>query len=188
MARPLAPRLFRLRQCFGGMQRIVPSRPGLLLLACLVVLVLVPATALARTNPSASGASPPGDQVLTGLDLETGSEVHYLPPTRVRVGPHAVARHGKAGLVVECRVGEPGEVCRGGIGLHALRPIGSGSFYVGRAHFEVPLGEKATVWAPLSEGARAILAKRGVVTASVFSVILVGVSEVKVRIVAASGA
>jgi hypothetical protein len=170
------------------MQRNVPSRTGVLLGACLIALIAVAGTASAATNSFKALASRPPRSVTMGLDLEASSEVHYLPPTRVRVGPHAVGRHGKAGLIVECRIGEPGEVCRGGIGLHALRPIGSGNFYVGRAHFEVPLGEKATVWAPLSEGARAILAKRGVVTASVFSVILVGVSEVTVRIVAARGA
>jgi hypothetical protein len=145
------------------MRRKSPSGPLALLVACLVALGGVPPTASATA----------------------GSGVHYLPPTRVRIGPHAVARHGKADLIVECLVGEPGEVCRGGIGLHALMPDGNGSFYVGRAHFEIPLGEKTTVWASLSEGARTVLANRGALTASAFSVILVGVSEAKVRIVAA---
>jgi hypothetical protein len=58
-----------------------------------------------------------------------------------------------------------------------MPPDGSGSYYVGRAHFEVPFGQKATVWATLSEGARAILANRGKLTANAFSEILVGVSE-----------
>jgi hypothetical protein len=68
-------------------------RPGGLVLTCLLAV-------LAATAGSASG----------GMDLATASEVHYLPPTKVRVGPHAAARHERAGLVVECRIGEPGEI------------------------------------------------------------------------------
>jgi hypothetical protein len=74
---------------------------------------------------------------------------------------------------------------RGGLGLHALLPDGNGSFYVGsKAHFEIPVGERTTVWVPLTEGARQILANKRKLTARVFSEILAGVSEVKVTIVA----
>jgi hypothetical protein len=61
---------------------------------------------------------------------------------RARLGPRAVARGGEADLVVECRRGIPGELCRGSVGLHALRPVGSGSFYVDKARFEIPTGER----------------------------------------------
>jgi hypothetical protein len=165
------------------MARTVVTRLGILVFSSL--LVLVTSGSASATNPVGPVASQAPRPVPTRLDVETGSEVHYLPATRVRVGRHAVARDGRAALVVECRVGEPGEVCRGGIGLHGLRPDGNGSFYVGKAHFEIPLGARATVWASLSEGARAVLARRGRLTANVFSVILVGVSEVKVTITAA---
>jgi hypothetical protein len=141
------------------------SRLGALLFACLIVLGTAPASVLAATSQGP----------------------FFPPPTKARLGPRAIARGGKAGLVIECRRGIPGELCRGSVGLHALRPVGSGSFYVGKARFEIPTGEKKTVWVPLTYGAKVVLANKGQLTVNAFSEDLAVVHEVKVLILPARG-
>jgi hypothetical protein len=161
------------------------SRMGVLLFAWLVVLATAPTSVLAADPPGGPAATHTG-KLLTGPDLEAASQGEFFPPpTRARLGPRAIARGGEAGLLVECRRGIPGELCRGNVGLHALRPVGSGTFYVGKARFEIPTGEKKTVWVPLTYGAKVVLANKGRQSVNVFSEDLAVVHDVEVLILPA---